>query len=200
MFRPAKRPQTSDNHIGLEIEFMTANGRADLEAMRNALGNLAAYVQLDWENIDNESTYLDGFEAKLLVKESEYSQVVPAIFGVLSNFAPLVDNRCGLHVHLDMRNRDEYQAFKTLVESQDKLYAKIADHRKENVYCKRNIRTNLDEYNCWDKYWAINSLSLESYRTLEVRLHESTFDASKVIDWIGTILAIVNQETLAQAA
>jgi hypothetical protein len=29
---------------------------------------------------------------------------------------------------------------------------------------------------------------------------ESTLDASKVIDWIGTILAIVNQKTLAQAA
>ena len=87
---------------------------------------------------DNE----EGKEIRVCVKRSEVRTVVPGIMDALNSMGATVNKSCGLHVHLDQRgNLEPEKTFQKLVRSLGLLYTVVPKSRRENTYCKRNLRT-----------------------------------------------------------
>jgi hypothetical protein len=45
-----------------------------------------------------------------------------------------------------------------------------------------------------DKYFGINTHSYPKYKTLEVRMHQGTLDADRLISWLNLLTKIVNHK------
>ena len=118
----AKKPQTSEHHIGTELEFICKLDKFDLAKALHKAG-VADYVHLtDDGSLRNEPEYPYTHELTILTPESKTREVIKAVTEVLNEVGSKVNARCGLHIHLDMRNRDREMVFNNLVKSQKILY------------------------------------------------------------------------------
>ena len=179
--------EATAEYIGIEIECITK---------RNAdMGALLPFAK--WVNVgaDGSITHDDGEEGReirVCLKRDELKTVVPEIMAALNSIGARVNRSCGLHVHLDQRtNPTPELTFQKLVRSLGLLYTVVPKSRRENTYCKRNLRTSFQSH---DRYKAINSCAYRRYKTLEVRLFGGTLNAEKVINWIETLEAISHGE------
>lgn len=188
----AKRPLDSDKHVGIEIEFYADADRATLQ---NALGdaNLGDFVTLKTDGSVHPPSGSDKnpFEICVMAKQDMYPSIVAQVCEVLRQHGAEVNKTCGLHVHIDARNRDAKVMYKNLVYSQSILFAMQPASRRENQYCKRNRGAKLRRYGA-ERYRAINDQSLHRHRTIEVRLHSGTVDPNKINAWVKLLLAIVD--------
>jgi hypothetical protein len=100
-----------------------------------------------------------------------------------------VNKSCGLHVHLDQRQVTKDVAiarFDRLVKAQELLFRLVAPSRLDNTYCKPS--RSFDSQN---RYHVINGKhAYQAHRTLEVRLHQGSLDAIKILAWIDLLIAI----------
>ena len=141
-----KVPTTSDHHVGIEIEFIT-----DLDIM--SVKNLILDLNLEYncsigldssvrEVSNNErvshwdSNYRIGYEIRVIAKQSEQPKVLDRVKLVLNACKARVNSTCGLHVHLDMRNRDYKKSLFNLYRSQNLLFKMVEQSRRKNKYCK----------------------------------------------------------------
>ena len=184
-----KKPYDGEEYVGIEIECVMPHNAN--------MGTLLPFAK--WVNVgtdgsircDNDNRE-EGKEIRVCVKRSEVRAVVPGIMDALNSMGAKVNKSCGLHVHLDQRNNLEPEkTFQKLVRSLGLLYTVVPKSRRENTYCKRNLRT---AFSTNDRYKAINSLAFQRYRTLEIRLFGGTLNAEKVINWIETLEAISHGE------
>lgn len=211
------KPETKDNHVGIEIEFYSiydsyAIGRMILS---NDLGD---YVRLgddgsiepcedQFEDCDcccpshcncediREDYY--SHEMRILATEKQLSKVINKVGVILKECEAKVNKTCGLHVHIDMRNRDVAQCYKKLVNVQDVLFDMVKSHRKESTYCTKNQSPIYDSSNMYtdpdrNRYTAINKMAYGQHRTLEVRLHHGTVNAEEIKHWAKLLCGIVN--------
>lgn len=131
-----------------------------------------------------------GFELTVLGSESKICKRVFDVCSVLnsSEIEAQVNKTCGLHVHLDMRNRNERQrdiAFRNLVMTQGILYAMVPTSRAENAYCKPTTTSMLAlELSQSDRYKGINAQSLRDLKTLEIRIHTGSTNPVKITQWM----------------
>lgn len=133
-----------------------------------------------------DCTQDDGHEVCVLIPESKLESIVERVCSVLNDqLEASVNKTCGLHVHLDMRRRKASAAYKRLVNSQEVLRSLVPYTRRKNDYCKPNITSDLTEALAnGARYWVVNPQSLKKHKTLEVRLHSGTTDATKIINWV----------------
>jgi len=130
-----------------------------------------------------------GHELAIVAKSTQIASVISKACKVLADHKAEVNSTCGLHVHIDMRNRDEKQAFANLVKSQKLLYSMVPRSRYENTYCKPNDKgLKMDSYQ--GRYLGINPSSYGEHGTIEVRLHSGTVNAEKINNWIKLLQAI----------
>jgi hypothetical protein len=69
----------------------------------------------------------------------------------------------------------------------------MPESRKNNTYCElRGSMTN--------RYSAINGSAIKKYNTIEVRLHSSTIDEIKILNWINllTLIQSAPKKTITQ--
>lgn len=221
-FNP-KSPRTEDNYLGIEIECYTPHDH-HFVARKFVQERLHKYICLKEDgsiNPPNSDNYDDSYcddcgsescdcfdrysnneyrdlEVNILVKESEVTKIIPKICKVLIDLDADVNRTCGLHVHLDCRNRNHRIVFTNLVRFQKYLLTLIAPHRIGNYYCYIN------DNDCYDTcerehYRGISGKhSYLKYRTMEVRLHESTLDSTKILNWINVLLSIANRQKRAR--
>jgi len=187
----AKKPRSkSVNYIGVELEFnqnVVGETCETIGQMLNDAG-LSRYVCV---GVDGSC----GFEVRVLLEENNFIEPLTKILELLKAKGFTTDNRCGTHVHLDMRNRDVKASYKKLFLSQTLLRKFLAANRKTNQYCRKNINSDFDsEAQTGDRYRAINAQSYSKFRTLEVRMHQGTLNASSLIPWIKLLLKIVNHK------
>ena len=107
-----------------------------------------AYHEIESHDTDGEAycvtcdkiihTYLD-YEFKVLVPQRFLKPVLMRLHMFLKHIEAKVNETCGLHVHLDMRKRDHYDAFSNLVLASPLLYKMNPIRRKSNRYCIPNI-------------------------------------------------------------
>jgi len=192
----AKTPKTNDKYIGIEIEFAC---QEDGETLSDFLfeAGVGKYVHIKRDgSIKVDDTYRHAHEVTVLVTEPEYKEVVEKICYVLNNKVHIrIDKSCGLHVHLDMRNRKVEQCFFNLVSMQHLLYAMVPGNRKTSTY---SVPVK-------EKKWAINgehyqgisSSSYAKYHTIEMRMHCGTSQASKINNWIKLLVAIADAPLIA---
>lgn len=100
-----------------------------------------------------------------------------------------VNKTCGLHVHIDSRDKTIYQvediarAFDAV---EDLFFDMVTASRRDNSYCRAG---SLRQENA--RYHALNwRHAFRKYQTVEFRLHHGTLDADKIIQWIALCLFV----------
>lgn len=184
-----KTPQTASNHVGIEIECVTDR---HWENVGDVVGDLAKWVTVTEDgSIDEDDGY--GCELKICASEQSFRKVVAKACARLQEVNASVNKSCGLHVHLDMRNRDVAVCFNNLVIAQPLLYAMQPESRRNNSYCltTRQGVTFEQAAASYGRYSGINSQAFRKHKTLEVRIHSGTTNPTKIVKWVELLLAIV---------
>lgn len=195
-----KVPATSIQYVGIEIECFGKISRVSLQKM------FFKYDLEDYIMIGNDPTItpprshpdsdevFHTFELRLLIPQSELKATLKR-FGRVFRLARLRANEsCGLHVHLDMRHRDEEECFNKLLRFQDALFAIVEEDRWNNEYCQQ---TDADDN---DHHAAINfRAAYAEHQTIEVRMHHGCVDTDKIEKWIRLLLNVVDGKNVPQA-
>lgn len=195
--RVSKKPKTDDFYIGVEIELASSQDRDDI--MRAfAEANLHKYVCVkDDGSIGTDDDYPFPHEVCVLVKESEFNNIITRVCDVLNSCDVRVDRSTGLHVHLDMRNFNYSHAFSNLVSMQSFLYAMLPASRRSGNY---SIPVKGKQWRILEsRYHGVNTQAYKKYRTLELRMHSGTVNATKIINWVRLLLAIINAPEIVRA-
>jgi hypothetical protein len=189
-----KKPQTKDNYIGVEIEFFCDLNAEDL-AFKLYEHGLGKNVALKTDGSIRAENQMYPHEITLLAKEKEVKEVVALTSKVLLAANAKVNKSCGLHVHLDMRNRDHIVAFHNLVSAQNILFAMNPFSRQSGSYCRRQdtkvFKEALGSGNRDMRYFGINAQAHERHSTIEIRMHSGTVQANKINNWIDLLLLII---------
>jgi hypothetical protein len=116
-----------------------------------------------------------------------------------------VNNNCGLHVHVDMRNESSEDmkaialafllcepAFQELVLQERVTSGYCQPHRSDAVDQINNIDSWEDfAYRSRKMMW-INFSAYNNHTTFENRLHQGTLDADEIIAWVTINVRLVN--------
>lgn len=176
------------NYIGIEIECFTHYDRTELleKILDNDLSNMVQPVG----DGSIEPDFGDDVELRVLVPEKSLKASLKKVEKLLIKSKFGVNDSCGLHIHLDMRNRDVDKCYNRLLKFQDVLFGMVDRERWGNTYCKFT-RDGSGQ----DRYVAINRDSYHSHKTIEVRLHQSTLDVKLIEKWINLLLRVINTRT-----
>lgn len=121
-----------------------------------------------------------GIEFNVLCTEDDNFSNLRKLLSWLNEVGAKVNKSCGLHVHLDQRNYSNIEKslhFNNLTRCVKALAEIVPESRKNNSYCTlQGSMTN--------RYSAINGCAIKKYNTIEIRLHSSTIDETKIINWI----------------
>jgi len=183
----AKSPKTNDRYVGIEIEFAA---KEDTETLCNRLfeAGLGRYVCVKRDGsikVDNDYQY--AHEIAVLCKETEYKEIVTKLCKVVNEQLRIrVDKSCGLHVHLDMRHRDPARSYANLVCMQNILYAMVPANRKASRY---SIPVKDKAWRVSESHYdGVSSNPYNKYRTIEIRMHCGTTQATKIINWVELLI------------
>lgn len=137
-------------------------------------------------------------EVRIIAQQTKLIGILKKVYSVLEKCDFKINKSCGLHVHLDMRNRNASKSYTNLFHSLGLLF-KLNPTRRRNFYCKRNKYDQLHNeqyFSRYKRYRAINTLSLDRHQTLEVRLGEATTDVNRVINFAKLLVKIVDIKKL----
>lgn len=194
-----KKPRTDKCYIGVELEFNPKGTRdhrmplgAEAEEIKQSLmeAGLGKFCNLGYDGSC-------GHELKVLLPEDDFETPLRKIMDTLKKLGYSCDERCGGHVHFDMRNRDVKAVYKNLVRVQSVLEKLVKPTRVNNRFCKLNSTDDFDKairygQDTGDRYWVINPLAFTSHQTLEIRVHHGTLEADEMVNWLKFLLKIVN--------
>lgn len=134
----------------------------------------------------DEETVLP-IELTLLVRQDDLSDL-EKLCKLLNDLGAYVNNSCGLHVHIDSRDKTKAQIqtiarrFEAALPFMTKL---VPRSRRENRYCKAGVSTLNG-----DRYHAVNLTSFAKHGTIEVRLHSATTNFVKIKNWLKIVSAV----------
>jgi hypothetical protein len=195
-----KFPVTNDNHVGIELEIFSKLDR-QLLAVEFLKAKLEDKVRIREDHSIRPDPGYYANEVCVLTKESEYLQTIDQVCAVLQKAKARINSSCGLHVHIDMRNRNKDTVFNNLVTAQPLLYSMCPRSRHENKYCKKiqtdNFNEALDQGNTMGRearYFGINAQAYAKYRTIEIRIHSGTTNAVKIKNWVKLLLLVANRK------
>lgn len=195
-----KNPTTSDNYIGIEIEFICDLNKEDLAfALYEAGIHKSVCLKTDG-SIKGYVRDQHPHELCILAKEKDVYSLIEKVCEVLADTNAQVNKTCGLHVHLDMRNRNSEMAFNNLVCSQNILYAMNPFSRQSGTYCRRVDTKDFDLAKKGTKYFGINAESFNRHKTIEIRIHSGTIQSRKISNWVKLLLQIVNRKEMVKKA
>jgi hypothetical protein len=122
-------------------------------------------------------------------------QVLIDLCQALNEAGCYVNKSCGLHVHFDMRHvehkRSVSTAAKRIAQCVDALKLMLPKSRRDNQFCRDKINT----YTKGSRYAFVNLQSYQKHKTLEIRGHSGTTDASKILNWIKVLIVIMNNRS-----
>lgn len=135
-----------------------------------------------------------GHELRVIATQKQINAVIKKVSNVLiNNCDAKVNSSCGLHVHLDMRNRDVEKSFHNLVMTQPLLYSMVPKSRRTGTYSQPTKLTPFKSATK-DRYLGINPNSYREHKTIEVRLHSGTVCSTKINNWINLLVSIVDHD------
>lgn len=139
-------PATSERHIAVEIEAVTKMYNTDLAILfAKKIPHLCKNVQIknDASIRINPTNSTSGFistaEIVYINSEANFREGLYQLCNVLKEVAT-VNSSCGLHVHLDMRFKQEktvVEYFKRLYRLESLLYKMQPPSRSSNMYCEK---------------------------------------------------------------
>ncbi len=198
-------------YVGIEIEFAAKEDRETVCDVLHAAG-MSKYICIKNDGSIGRTAgdrdkitpmmkeYKHGHEIALLLKENEVEDILPKFCDVLNKQLHVaVDHTCGLHVHLDMRNREVARSFANLITMQHFLFAMVPANRKTGRY---SVPVKDKKFNPGDlggrdgHYDGVSQQAYTKYKTLEMRMHCGTTRANKIINWIKFLIAIADAPAL----
>ena len=214
VFSPKYPRETNEKYVGVELEFLCPIDKDMLGGKLYDAG-LGRHITLtDDHSIKcSHNTYpsdcnehkgnLFAHELCIISKENEYKEIFVKVCKVLNDEQAIVNKSCGMHVHIDCRNRDAEKVFQNLMSSQGVLLqmnpkSRIEKFAKKNVerdfeYAMRN-GGNRDGSRGEGRYYAINALAYAKHKTIEVRAHAGTVDFTKITNWVAILISVANIE------
>jgi len=213
-------PKTNDNYIGIEIECIILNHYLDIKNIFKS-SELDKFVYLGYdgsidtqgfslmerecfncnENNVHQCSHCNGtriitrkpaYELKVLVKQDDLLKVLTRLKIAFSQLNIKVNESCGLHVHLDMRNRNMPLCAKKLLNAQSVMIKSVPKSRRQNRFCLPVKTSGLVDISKISKYHAIHTEEcMREYQTIEVRLHEGTLDCNEIYNWISFLINII---------
>ncbi len=204
-----KIPTSRQNYVGVEIEFLSPWTRVNIKkALISA--NLHHFVTI--KNDGSVSRHMDdclGFncvcpmgdahEITLLSSQNELEYNLILLKSVLNKIRAWTNESCGLHVHIDMRQRDMKKSVDRLLKQQNRMRKMVHPERLVNEYCRPLLKyeTNMAEFD--DRYKDINIVAYKKFGTVEIRLHEGTIDTSDIYNWCRYLINIVDGKNWSKA-
>lgn len=187
----SKKPTSKKNHIGVEIEFYTDDNNSSKDiAKLFAEANLTDNVTLKDDGSIRCEDYENSHEVAIIDREDRIQETIAKVCEVLSSIDAKVNSTCGLHIHLDARNRNPELIFKRLLNAQKYLFQLVPSSRRNNTYCRPAELTH--SFEASERYYAINPAAYKKFKTIEVRLHSGTVNATKISRWIELLLHVIN--------
>lgn len=199
-----KKPRTNEHHVGVEIEFICKKNKFDLAKLLFDAGISDNLTLKNDGSLRNEEEYPYTHELCVLAPESTMADVMRKVITVLDDAGSKVNNRCGLHVHLDIRNRNKEVVFHNLVNAQNMLYSMNPRSRLDGTQSNGDADTAwskkmvTDDFNAAlaivarSKYYGINNGTHERLKTIEVRIHSGSTNYAKIMNWITILTAIAS--------
>lgn len=189
-----KKPRRKDkNYIGIEIEFNALS--SSTQDQRRLVGEALRKKGLS-RYVDVTTDGSCGYEVRVLLSEDDFEKQLTGILNTIKELGFPCDSRCGTHVHFDMRNRDVKTVYYNMFKTQKFLRKFLTRERKTNRFCRMNKASTFDtQLNLGDRYHAINVEAYRRHKTLEVRMHQGTLEATQLIPWIKFLLKICNYKS-----
>ena len=128
-----------------------------------------------------------GVEITVLTRLSDPSNL-QAVCETLTKLGAKVNKSCGLHVHLDQRDKttgDIKRIGKMFSRAMPVMVAMVPEYRRSNTYCKTEVSGLRG-----GRYYAVNLTAFSEHKTIEVRLHSATTDFNKIMNWARFMKAI----------
>ncbi len=194
-----KNPSNGIQYVGIEIECYGKISRVSLQKLFFKY-DLEEFVMIGDdgsieppERDDDDETFWHTFELRLLIPQPNLAITLKR-FGKVFRMARLkVNESCGLHVHLDMRQRNVDECYSKLRRFQDVLFAIVNKDRWNNEYCRQNPDDILSHH------MGINRLAYERHETIEIRMHHGCLDTSQIEKWIRLLLNVVQAKEVPAA-
>jgi hypothetical protein len=183
------KPKGKENYVGIEIECFTSKVEAkvyelllefDLEKHVDVAGDSS--IEPDYE--DGRSS---SYEFRILSSEKQLPGVLKKLAKFLEKGEFKVNDSCGLHVHIDMRNRKVDKCYSNLLKFQDVLFGVVDPARWDSDFCSWST----EEVDPGERFKAINKTAYKRHKTLEVRLHHGSVDVKEIGNWIKLLLRCV---------
>lgn len=207
-------------YVGVEIEFVSFYSLEDCrkilkEHKMNKWCDLVHDGSIegpDGDDPDDENLF--GIELRILSTEGDLAKRMPLVQTFLSAVAMQVNESCGLHVHLDMRNRDIETVAKRFLARQYEFTDMVPWQRRESSYCEPLQEHHLYEERIeqlpfdWrtntyprkvtrtfstqrsNRYSDINVTAYNKHKTIEIRIHEGTLDCAEILNWCKYLICI----------
>ena len=207
-----KIPTTRANYIGIEFEFISLWHEDDIVNVIVAEGlervcNLAYDASIDMDNGGAADDH--GYELRLCVKETDLRKTLKKLSAVFKKCNATVNDTCGLHVHLDMRQRVPIKSLHNLFDKQQEFRSMVPSHRRFNKeYCEKadmyktiedfcgDQRSYDGHYDSCNKYQDINAASYKKLKTFEVRIHQGCVNMETVYNWVSYLTHTVDAKPL----
>jgi len=198
--RSVKKPTaiSKNNYVGVEIEMICIATKETLETALIQHG-LAGFVRVGTDGsikTDNSSGVREyTWELTVMCKQEDLKYTFNKLNKVLNlNYIKAyVNNSCGLHVHIDCRNRDHIKVYRNLVNALPVLKGMVPHERVTSPhalqYCSEN-KTNKYVDAVGHRYQMVNPDAYNKYKTIEVRLHSGSTNAIKIVNWASLLVAI----------
>ncbi len=187
-----KKPSTDKRYIGVELEF---NYRESGDERTDIAEQIAKYKLGKYCNLTTDGSC--GHELRILLPEDNFIIPLRKIVNIIKGLNFKVNDKCGLHVHLDMRTRDVNKCYTNLVSVQDLMFKLVPEKRRNNEFCRPNNTTSFREaveHEGGRRYWYVNHQAYSAHKTLEVRLHQGSLSAVEIINWVKLLLKVVNYD------
>lgn len=190
-----KKPRNRARHVGVEIEFISSLTHHEIRALLADLDLQRDITVKDDGSIDTDDDHPYSHEICLIASEAKIADLITKVCKVLNPYSD-VNDTCGLHVHLDMRKRDPKQAYANLFAAQPLLYAMCPAKRATGSYSQAvEFYDPFDEDSAaeTERYVGINKTSYEKHKTLEIRIHSGSLNASKINNWVELLIEICDK-------
>lgn len=230
------KPKSKSKHLGIEIEFISKLDRKEANKLLSIMGmnkwcDIVGDISIDlndgreaeadsYSEYDDYGNYIEdeqsefGLELRILATQQTLKAKLILVKKFLKHAALYVNESCGLHVHLDMRNRNLEKAVNRLLDRQSEFRQMVPEHRRNNEdFCGEVKKEELyrgpvidhDEYgysiyekrntinpNNSPRYKDINVQAYSKYKTVEVRIHEATLDTKDIYNWCNYLINVVD--------
>jgi hypothetical protein len=189
------------NYLGIELEFIS---KVPLEKAREILYIMKLErfcdITLDASIETQEMGESHGLELRILSKQNQLEERLLLVQEYLNQVAYYTDDSCGIHVHIDMRNRNYKRSRDRLMSSQSQFRSMMPSHRVDpgsyNDALSHYEIKDIESGRYVDRSKDINIHAYNKYKTIEVRVHEATLDMNDLYDWCRYLTSVVDNKEL----